>query len=135
MTTEEEWWGIALYQGNLYALTGILAEFILDYPAYDPDFSASPNAASFRGGALRVTQENIPQFLQALKARVLTPQDVQSFLDSLVDESRLIAFIDFDSRQFVHSYYDLALEDYIPKGWRGKLGNPREEILRRYHNR
>jgi hypothetical protein len=128
VNNEDESLGVALYQRELYAITGTLAEFILDYAAYDPTFSREPDAASFRGGVLTVTQLNVPQFLRAMKARPLTPQEATSWSDSTGAGPDVLAFIDFDSRRFVHSYYDLPLEQYVPKGWHAALGNPHEEI-------
>jgi hypothetical protein len=128
MSDEEEWAGVAIHQGQPYLITGMLAEFILDYRAYDPQFSASGGAAEFRGGVLTATSHDAVPFLRAMKARTLTPQEADSLAHSGTDAPELLAFMDFDARRYVHSYYDLPLERYVPKGWRGALGDPREAL-------
>ena len=135
MNNDVEWFGVALHQGKLYLITGILADFILDYRAYDPEYCAKNASADFRDGILTVTVDNIPQFLRALKARLLTTHEGRLLAESAVNEPELLAFIDFDSHRYIHSYYHLELEDYIPKKWRGALGNPRQELKRLYHIR
>jgi hypothetical protein len=129
---EGEWLGIALYQGAIYLITGILVEFILDFGAYDPEYSSSRESSSFRGGVLTLAPDNISQFLSTLNARALTMPEVESLANSATDKFELLAFIDFDSQQYVHSYYDLALEEYIPQGWHGVLGNPRQKLKEIY---
>lgn len=133
-TEEQEWPGVAVYRGQLYAISGILAEFILDYQAYDPEWCAKAVAAAFRGGILTITAETIPRFLRVMKARHLTAQEGQELAHSNVNEPDLLAFIDFDRQRYVHSYYDLPLEKYVPKGWRGALGDPRA-ALRQWYTR
>ena len=135
MNNGGEWLGIALYQGKIFLIMGILAEFILDYKAYDPEYSSSRESSSFRGGILTLTPNNISRFLSTLNARALTMSEIGSLANSATDESELLAFIDFDSQQYVHSYYDLALEDYIPQGWHGVLGNPRQKLQEIYSRR
>jgi hypothetical protein len=124
----EEWLGVVRYQGELYLVKGILAELILDYLAWDPAFSEDDGVAEFRNGLLTVTDENAPQFLQALAARRLAPAEVAALLRPTTPE--LLVFMDFDARRYIHSYYDLPLEKYVPKGWRGHLGDPRHELER-----
>jgi hypothetical protein len=135
VNNEGEWLGIALYQGEIFLITGILAEFILDYRAYDPEYSSSRESSGFRGGVLTLTPNNISQFLSMLNARALTMTEMESLANSATDGSELLAFIDFDSQQYVHSYYDLALEEYIPQGWHGVLGNPRQKLKEVYSMR
>lgn len=123
MSGDHEWLGVAVYHRVPYLISGILAEFILEYQAYDPVFSASASAKTFRGGVLNLTPDNVPQFLRALKARPLSREEVRALVDSS-NIPEFLVFIDFDVRRYVHSYYDLPLEDYIPTGWHGNLGDP-----------
>ena len=122
----EEWTAIARRRGEFFALTGVLADFILDYQRYDPAIRTDPYRVHFRGGLLTATSENAAEFLHALGARRLPADELRSILGSSTPD--LLAFIDFDTRRYVHSYYDLPLEDYVPTGWRGRLGDPREEL-------
>ncbi len=122
----EEWTGIARRGGEFFALTGILPEFILDYKSYDPASQTEPRGAAFRDGVMTVTTENGDGFVRALKGRRLSISELRRIVDSSTPD--LLALIDFDTRRYVHSYYDLPLEDYVPSGWRGRLGDPREEL-------
>jgi hypothetical protein len=81
-----------------------------------------------------VNPDNVSSFLQALNARELTPEQVRDMSERTPDRVDLIAFIDFDANRFVHSYYDLALEDYVPRRWHGALGAPWEDIQHRLQN-
>lgn len=131
MNDEDEWLGVAVHHRVPYLIRGVLAEFILDYQAYDPEFSTSASATTFRGGVLTVTADVALQFLRALKARSLSREEARVLVHSS-NAPELLVFIDFDLKRFVHSYYDLALEDYIPTGWRGSLGDPRYALKNWY---
>lgn len=130
MNSDMEWIGVAAFQGKLYLISGTLAEFILDYMAYDPEFCMSGNGSNFRGGVLTVTSDNVQQFLKAMQFRTITMREGELLADSATDNSKFLAFIDFDCKKYVHSYYDLALEDYVPKGWHGVMGDPARELKR-----
>lgn len=134
MSGEEIWNGVAVYQQTPNLISGILAEFILDYRAFDPAFCTSKSAASFRGGVLTVTADVFPQFLRALSARPIPPHEVSHLVDSS-NALEILVFVDCDSQLYVHSYYDLALEDYVPRGWRGELGDPAQALKQWYFNK
>ena len=123
-TTDQDWAGLAVSDGKLYQLSGSLADFVLDYASYDPVFSSGPKKQSFRNGVLTLTHENVSQFLDALHARALGSQEVERWIDSKAEGNTFIAFIDLDSKRFVHSYFDLPLEDYVPRGWKSQLSDP-----------
>lgn len=123
----DQWRGIATYRGSTYALTGTIGDFILDMKAYDP--TSAGGGATFRLGVLTVDNDNAVLFLRALNAQQMPSGEAVARAKEL--GSDLIAYIDFDSRRFVHSYYDLPLEDYVPKGWRGSLGDPVEALTHR----
>jgi len=123
----EEWLGVVQYQRTFYGIIGIVAEFILDYHAYDPTFDESAGAANFRNGLLTVDVDNAQSFISALNGRRLTSADIDSFIRAPT-EPDLMVFIDFDAKRYVHSYHDMLLEKYVPKGWKGVLGDPRQEL-------
>jgi hypothetical protein len=125
---EEEWTGVATHEGRPFTITGNLGEFILDYASYDPAFVATGDMRGFRDGLVTVTADTAPRFLAALHAVPMTGEDVRALIESDQNEIDLLAFIDFDARRYIHSYYDLALEDYLPKGWHGALGDPRKAL-------
>jgi hypothetical protein len=126
---DEDLLGVAIYQGAVYTLLGVLVDFMPDYQAYDPEGSATEEAREFREGVLTLSVEAAPRFLRALNAKLLT-RDQAEFLASKTDEPELTFFVDFDSRRFVHSYFDLAFEDYCPRGWKCLLGRPQEELTK-----
>jgi hypothetical protein len=125
----EEWLGVVKYQQEFYAVTGITAEFILDYHAYDPTFDESTGAADFRNGLLTVDVNNAQSFINALNGRRLTSADIDNLIQSPT-EPDLIFFIDFDAKRYVHSYHDMMLEKSVPRGWKGLFGDPRQELRR-----
>jgi len=124
----EEYVGFVKFGDELFKVRGILAEFILDYEKNDPAFVKSPLVNSFRAGLLKVSEANAPEFLHVLNAEKMLPEKghIAEMIDKAGDE--LIAFIDFDARNYVHSYFDLPLEDYLPKKWTGCLGDPIQPV-------
>ncbi len=134
-TTDPEWVGLAVSEGKLYQLSGSLADFILDYASYDPVFSSGPKTHSFRNGVFTLTHENVPQFLDALHARPVESQEVDRWIDAKTEENTFIAFIDLDAKRFVHSYFDLPLEDYVPRGWKSQLSDPSAAVRHWLHGR
>jgi hypothetical protein len=59
-----------------------------------------------------------------MRGRPLSDEELRSRNSTTDFDPELIAYIDFDRRRFVHAYYDLPLEDYVPRGWKGSLGDP-----------
>lgn len=125
---EGEWIGVATHNGRAFTIKGNVGEFILDYAAYDPASVAKAEVGLYRDGLVTATTETATQFLKALHATPMTRVGIRALIESSQDEADLLAFIDFDARRYIHSYYDLALEDYLPKGWHGALGDPRKAL-------
>lgn len=131
---DEEFEAVVVSGRRFHVICGTLAELILDYRKYDPEFANDPSAHSFRGGVLTATSDNASTFLRALRARELSMAEAAAMAETDASDRELLALIDFDSKLYIHAYYDLPLENYVPDGWRGVLGDPREALGRQIHN-
>ena len=117
--------GIVKVQHAWFYVIGTTADFILDYPSYDPTYDPNQRPVPFRDGLLVVTPDDGFRYLHALREGVV-PIDS---LDELVaeygpDRTRPQFLIDFDSATFASAFFDQTLEDEVAPGWTGSYSDP-----------
>lgn len=108
---------------------GTLAEWILDYASYDPDYDPANWTYIYRNNLLRVDETLANEFCDAMKEHEFIPEDIRHLVDKKgADKIPLAIVIDFDNLVFINGFYDLALEEYAPKWWTNYFGNPYEYV-------
>lgn len=122
---DNELLGAVVFENNWRFFSGTIGEWIMDYKAYDPSYDAKKWPDVFRNNLLQVDESNASQFCEAMKAYELTIDDVKELIsENGPDKVPLTILINFDTLVYVNGYYDLLLEDYIPKNWKGIMDDP-----------
>ena len=138
--------GAVRLRGQWRFFTGFLAEWIMDYYAYDPTSNpADPDhqeridhrreqdarlsadqqedVGEFRDGLYQIDETNADAFCQAMEPWEVSPDDVRKWLPTLGEQTRwmgnLNIIIDFDEKLFVNGFDEVSIESYVPSGWRG----------------
>lgn len=110
--------GLVTIRGAWFFVVGTDAEFILDYPSYDPRYDPVEDA-NFRRGLAVVRPQDGFTYLQAMNDDGVYPiDDIPSFIDQHgAERVQPIVLIDFDNARFVSTFFDLPLEDHAGTGW------------------
>ncbi len=109
--------GLVTIRGAWFFVIGTDAEFILDYPSYDPEYDPVDDA-SFRGGLAVVRPQDGFAYLQAMNDRVFAIDDINSFIEQQgAERVQPIVLIDFDHARFVSTFFVLPLEDHAGTDW------------------
>jgi len=125
----DEYIGAVHADGIWRFFAGTLAEWILDYNTYDPNYDPNKWSGTFRNNLLRVEVNQASAFQDAMRAHELSEADIKALVKERgADKVPLTVVVDFDERQFVNSYYDLALEEYVPPGWTAVFDDPQKYI-------
>jgi hypothetical protein len=127
----DEFLGVVKYQGEFRYLIDMVAWWIMDYATYDPRILTAAHRDEFRGGVTVVDNDTAEDFLRALADQEITREDLKKLLAEKKDpedEVRLTFLIDFDQRLYVSMFFDIGLEDYVPKGWKGIYDDPLKYI-------
>jgi len=116
---------------------GIIAEWIMDYQTYDPEYNPDESETSFRNNILLVDESNGEAFCDAMSPYEILKDEIDNVLDKYEGKKLPLITIDFDNRIFTSVFFDIALEDYIPPKWKGryikKLTELPEEIKEIWH--
>lgn len=117
--------GVVRVDGEFHYLLLFVAEWILDYDAYDPSHpTGADENGHFRNGLWVVGPGDGRRFLAAVdEFEVASDQlDALSAVNGL--RSRPQVFIDFDTGRQVSWFYDIAVETYAGAGWDARFGDP-----------
>jgi len=126
---QDELLGAVRLESKWRFFAGTLAEWILDYVSYDPNYDPAKWAYVYRNNLLRVDETLASEFCDAMKEHEFLPDDIRRLVDEKgADKIPLVVVVDFDNRIFVNGFYDIALEEYAPKWWTKYFGNPYEYV-------
>jgi hypothetical protein len=121
--------GLVRLDGVWHYVLGTLAEWILDYPAYDPSYDQTQWSDLFRSGLLRVGLEDGSAFLSAMHSGEIPVEELDSFVAfNSQERSRPRVLVDFDAGSFMSSFYDVALEEYSGEDWQADFGDPLADV-------
>jgi hypothetical protein len=105
--------------------SGTIAEWILDYRAYDPAYDPSAWPTPFRNNLLTVSPDDAAAFQESMAPQEQSLDEVRALVQHRGTEAvPLSVVVDFDRRLFVNGYYDLAIEAYVPPGWQAVFDDP-----------
>ena len=108
-----------------YFAVGTTADFVLDYPSYDPTYFPGRGSFTFRDGLDVVSPADGERYLAALAEGVVSVDEIDSVLKEYgPDRTRPQFLIDFDNASFTSSFFDQALEDEVGAGWTGSYSDP-----------
>lgn len=103
-----------------------LLMWILDYPAYNPNFNPADEMFSWRGGLEIIDSENALAFCKLL-GEFEVPASKIPFVtySSNGYKAEIYFMVNFDEKLYVSGWSEnIALEEYIPNGWIGKFDDP-----------
>lgn len=110
--------GAVHHQGNWRLFSGTVAEWILDYPRYDPGFKSVQGEAVFRNNLLRVDETNAAEFCEAMEPYELFAEDVRRLVETGEAVNwPLMVVINFDNKVFVNGFSEVPIHEYVPAGW------------------
>lgn len=116
---------IVQVRGAWFYVIGTTADFIMDYPSYDPTYFPGRGGIVFRGGLDVVSPTDGFQYLAALAEGVASIADVGTIVEKYgPDRTRPQFLIDFDNAMFISAFFDQALEDEVGPGWTGSYTDP-----------
>lgn len=109
---------------NIYLMP--IAWWILNYKKYDPFYEPHKWDYVFRNHIYNVNDDLVDSFLKTIEEDKVSFKDVKLLRESTSNEKlELYFFIDFDRKEFVSSFADIEIEDYLPdSNWVGISGNP-----------
>ena len=117
--------GLVTVRSAWFFVVGTTADFILDYPAYDPSCFPGRHGVTFRDGLDVVTPADGFRYLAALGAGVIGIDQVGSVIDEYgLDRTRPRFLIDFDKATFTSAFFDQALEGEVGEGWSSSYSDP-----------
>jgi hypothetical protein len=95
-----------------------IAWWILNYKKYYPDFDPSKYDAVFRDNILNVSDDQVANFIHAIRHNLVEIDEIKHLLDSDVT---INFFVDFDAKIYVNGLFDnIEVETYLPdEGWKG----------------
>lgn len=121
----DEMLGLIHANGVWSTVFGVAAEFILDYPKYDPSYFPGRGGVTFRDGLDVVTPQDGDRYLKALSAGVVPREELAALVEGYGSErTRPVVLIDFDGALFVSSFFDQAFEEEAGLGWNSRYGDP-----------
>ncbi len=99
----------------------------MDYKSYNPNYDPKEWNEVFRNNILEVNEGKANDFCKAMENQEFLLHDIRM---NKSDGSRFVlsVLIDFDSRLYVNGYYDILLEEYIPKNWVGIFDDPLKHV-------
>lgn len=104
-----------------------IAFWILDYPSYDPTILKENDPDFFfRDNLLVVTPSDSEKFLKAMDEDLVDLNDVLAYNSHHEYPINLQFIVDFDSKEFYSSFYDIDIHEYIPESWKGYY---REQLI------
>lgn len=109
---------------RLYAAP--LGVWILDYASYAPN---DPGLHTFRDGLSQVRPSDALKFLDLLSEHEITPAVAKALAATGEDAWGISVLVNFDSRTFLSSYFDLALEAYSGPEWAARFEDSLKEFL------
>ena len=108
-----------------FYVLGTTADFILDYPSYDPNYDPSTRPVPFRAGLMVVTPQDGFLYLSAFEERVFAIGDLGPLIDEYgLDRTRPQFLVDFDNATFTSAFFDQALEGEVGEGWSSSYSDP-----------
>ena len=116
------------YRGAWYFLLGTIGELILDYKRYDPEFNPREHPGIYRGDILTLDESNAARFLEVMNEHRLSMEQLLQYKDEYPDFPVVDVLIDFDEKFYSNGYAELPLEDYVPKGWKSEVSEPRKHL-------
>ncbi|MBD2530317.1 hypothetical protein H6G97_12340 [Nostoc flagelliforme FACHB-838] len=115
--------GAVKYNSKWRFFGGTVAEWILDYASYDPDFDPSKSDVVFRNNLLKVDETNAVHFLKAMEPYELLVTDLQQLIKQEgANNWPLTTVVDFDKKTYVNGFSEIPLHQYVPTGWTGYEG-------------
>lgn len=121
--------GVVISQGKWGIYHAYLGEWIMDYARYDPSYDAAADGKKFRNGLLVVDDSSIRAYLEWLEPYSVSLVDLSEFAHSHgFSKARPVFLVNFDEHLFVTGFYDVAIEGYVPQGWRGVYADPVEHL-------
>jgi hypothetical protein len=103
--------------------------FVLDYTAYDDDYSPLPG--DYRYGTLIVDENNAEQWMASLE-RELTPEQLpETYWENTSRRVQLTFVIDFDKKLWAGQNWKMdqsPLESYQPEGWSATYDAPEKYL-------
>ena len=116
----DEYLGAVKVEGNWHFLADFVGEWILNYPAYDPDYDPSQWKYKFRNGLLVVDETNAKEFLETMREKELSFESVKKLVaEKGKDKIPLTYVIDFDECIFVDGNSERDIAEYVPRNWKG----------------
>ncbi len=117
--------GVVKYESSYYYAIGILADWILDYRSYDPEYDpAEWSKKSARDDYPVISPVMGRTFLESIGLRKFGTDVIPGFLSANgSDRAFPLFFVNFDDSEYISSYHDLPLEDYAGKGWTSSYGD------------
>lgn len=110
--------GAVRHQHVWRLFAGTVAEWILDYPRYDPSFDPAQSKVDFRNNLLRVDETNAAEFCEAMKPYELLAQDIQQLVETgEIVNWPLMIMLDFDNKVLVNEFREVPIHEYVPAGW------------------
>lgn len=123
--SNDEYLGAVRVNGKWHFFADFVGEWILDYPAYDPDYEPSQWSYKFRNGLLVVDETNANEFLEAMRAQELSFENVKKLVAEKGKEQIPLTYVvDFDERKFVDGNSERDIAEYVPKNWTGIEDTP-----------
>ena len=107
-----------------------VASWILNYKQYDPLYNPVQWEFVFRDNILNVTDENVSNFLMAIKQYVLDLEYLKAAWNEIPTDLKYLYFlIDFDNKLFVNAFPEIELEKYLPDNkWIGEFNDPKSNL-------
>lgn len=104
---------------------GTVAEWILDYPRYDPSAVNHESFSQFRNGLAVVTNSNKHEYCYAMGPYELSLSDIDLLANSNVEYGcELSVIVDFDNNIYINGFSEIPMHQFVPMGWRGYEGDP-----------
>lgn len=117
--------GLVSVRGAWFYVLGTIAEFVLDYPSYDPSYNPSEWDHEFRGGLLCVSPEDGFAYLAQLSEQAFGLSAMDGFIAlNGPGRSRPVVLIDFDRKKYVSTYFDQPMQDHAGTGWVSEFAEP-----------
>ncbi len=102
-----------------------LANWILNYSMYDPDYNPDDwkDTPPFRNNILNVSEDNIELFVDAIEIDKIDVNKI--ILEKFNLRDIFLFYVDFDSKIFISHFDDIDIEEYLPDdNWVGKFDDP-----------
>lgn len=109
-----------IYWNSTFRLYGAwLADWILDYPTYDPGYDTYEEQKLFRGGLLVVRPDQGAEYCEVMRENEIDREELKEYLKHHASRTPLDFYVDFSRALFVNGFHEVPIEDYVPAGWTG----------------